>query len=103
MWSHADRAFGEATAVGRDAPERRDALRRLRGSLAMLAMVAAGRPVTVLDRLDTLLKVRAKAGQGTFQGATRACNAGCSVLQLLFLPALDEFAEVAIATRGPLL
>ena len=57
LWSHADRAFGEVTTVNDDPAARRDALRRLRSSLAVLAMVAAGKPDEVLDRLPLLLKV----------------------------------------------
>ena len=45
------------TAATDDAATRRDALRRLRSSLAVLAMVAAGKPDEVLDRLPLLLKV----------------------------------------------
>ena len=50
------------TAAEGDASVRRDALRRLRSSLAVLAMVAAGKPDEVLDRLPLLLKVCHGAG-----------------------------------------
>jgi len=45
------------TAAGDDSAARQDAQRRLRSSLAVLAMVAAGKPDEVLDRLPLLLKV----------------------------------------------
>ena len=64
LWSHADRAYSEVTAAEGDVAARQDALRRLRSSLAVLAMVAAGRPDEALDRLPLLLKVRASSRSG---------------------------------------